>query len=1836
MEAKNYLVRYAACLLVLLCMSLGNVWGTDITYSFDGDTSPSTSGTAPTGSTATLSGDYSNHSGWMQCANNGSAVLTLTGYKGYKITGITITVKSNKSSGTGSFSVVAGSTTIASIAENSFNNAAWNGEWNNSSSGVTKTLTMSNSNYEIKKDENVVLSLNVTSSGKSLYIKSWAITYASAGGGCANQVNITNSSTTSVSHGSFDVDKTGSQDACSALSVTVTPDPDDHYHVSSVSATDPATSGTAGTAVDNGDGTYTITYSANAKGNSAISVTFAEDTKYTVTWSNNGSTFTTTQVYDGDKPTLPANPTNCDATSNTFYGWSTAEWSGALDDVSSKTIYTDASAMPAVTANVTYYAVFAKATKSDNFQLLTTSSNFISGEDYLIESYFSSTDHVLKAANYNSKTYQQTSENSWELPSGGVNFDMSGKSALCIWKITSEGNNQFSIYNASANKYLVLVTESSYDNLILSATKDASFIRTVVKEEGYSDVFKFESSAVSGKHLYCEGDYWDAYTSAEEVYLYKRVTTYSKYRTNCCTEYDITLAGSGIVTGGTIEADPTSACEGAAVTLAATPSTGYTFTEWKVTKDEDDSDVTLDVIADGYEDDDYTEMTMPAYDVTVDATFTAKEYTIVLDKNGGTSDGGATATYNSSSLSSVTHASYTGYTLLGYYTETSGGDMVITANGALVAGVDDYTDEDGKWIYDDEALFAAHWKPTGTWGVTITAPSNGTITVTYNSGASSMTSGSAYIEGSITITATGNTGYELATDGLKVNGTTFTNGNSLTLSDDITISATFTLKKYNIAVTPNSNVAITATPSGESAIGEGANSDVSYGTTMTLAYSDVESGYYWSGWKLTNAGGDDVTTTLLGSGHESDNSATFTVPDYNVKVTAKLYGNLKAWCIPTFTVTGDVHLTSTAGVYVNLTEDADNLINFSGSDLYNVSKITIDYLDENGDVVANSSSPLRLYGAAGSSLAEDNITSSSFTSGAYNQDYSVRLTVPAATYNTVYNYKLRLKLHKLINGVSTYRVIKTIEHPMNGRALPEEFVIAVKNGDYWYALPNNLKSTGGTSVTPMRITVDNTTTPTCATYAPNTVVYKGTRRNEPTKNLGGIRLTKDGKQWLQTAKGATDYEMWLSGSNSDTAQIWYMHTTDFGAYTLQMSSKHNGTKKMGIYSGGYMGFHGSPSSSDIYLLPITTKFTEIAATASEWGEHGVVVRLDTPFELSTATSATMNVGITDPTAATTTAINAAIGTAKRVKVDGGALTVGAIANENKLLFIHWKNSGGTEIGVSQVTIPTVIASNATMSSIAGTKVAWAAKSEVHVLPGDTLEADAGSFSGEGALSVSNLHIYPGATLKVSSGTFNASTLRLHNGWTRAGDKKYDVARVYIADDAALTKTTASMDYDIYEQSDGKHYYPLAVPFATAVNTIDYVDPTLAAASKYRTHYVIKEYDGANRAINGEDSENNWDSVPAASTLVPGKGYIITAVAVKGEAIIRVPLVFDNAWTADGELGTAHYSDADHTKNVIAVTAYGGTAATANKRHAGWNMLGVPYMSCFATKGKTTHDKSEAFITGKMELTGGPADPYGGYDNDVVYVTVPTHDFSEYLQYDITDDDTKLLPGWSFFVQFAKDGSLTFANTGQTNSSSLPIYAPQRTMDSTMTRIKTGVILSTADGETSDKFGLIISDRYTQDYEVGADLEKMFGNGYTLATYSLSQGTRLAFNALSTTEAAQVIPVGYRAPEAGQYTFAINPRYATEGLLRVELIDYQTGDLTDLLTNTYTFTTSRTQDDTRFAIHVTYTDPNSEMPTGEAPPIETGETLTRKFILNGQLYIQRGTVIYDATGKEVRL
>lgn len=84
--------------------------------------------------------------------------------------------------------------------------------------------------------------------------------------------------------------------------------------------------------------------------------------KYGVTWMVNGEVMRVDSVRENSKPTaLPETPVSCSETSETFYCWCGAHWSGILPDYlpdDAETIFT-ASEMPAVVMDVTYHAVFA-------------------------------------------------------------------------------------------------------------------------------------------------------------------------------------------------------------------------------------------------------------------------------------------------------------------------------------------------------------------------------------------------------------------------------------------------------------------------------------------------------------------------------------------------------------------------------------------------------------------------------------------------------------------------------------------------------------------------------------------------------------------------------------------------------------------------------------------------------------------------------------------------------------------------------------------------------------------------------------------------------------------------------------------------------------------------------------------------------------------------------------------------------------------------------------------------------------------------------------------------------------------------------------------------------------------------------------------------------------------------------------------------------------------------------------------------------------------------------------------------------------------------------------
>lgn len=82
--------------------------------------------------------------------------------------------------------------------------------------------------------------------------------------------------------------------------------------------------------------------------------------KYGVNWSVNGEIERTDSVAENGKVSaLPATPYSCSSESNVFAGWSDMPISGTQDEAP-EVLYTAAGEIPAITEDITLYAVFAK------------------------------------------------------------------------------------------------------------------------------------------------------------------------------------------------------------------------------------------------------------------------------------------------------------------------------------------------------------------------------------------------------------------------------------------------------------------------------------------------------------------------------------------------------------------------------------------------------------------------------------------------------------------------------------------------------------------------------------------------------------------------------------------------------------------------------------------------------------------------------------------------------------------------------------------------------------------------------------------------------------------------------------------------------------------------------------------------------------------------------------------------------------------------------------------------------------------------------------------------------------------------------------------------------------------------------------------------------------------------------------------------------------------------------------------------------------------------------------------------------------------------------------
>jgi hypothetical protein len=112
-------------------------------------------------------------------------------------------------------------------------------------------------------------------------------------------------------------------------------------------------------------------------------------------------------------------------------------------------------------------------------------------------------------------------------------------------------------------------------------------------------------------------------------------------------------------------------------------------------------------------------------------------------------------------------------------------------------------------------------------------------------------------------------------------------------------------------------------------------------------------------------------------------------------------------------------------------------------------------------------------------------------------------------------------------------------------------------------------------------------------------------------------------------------------------------------------------------------------------------------------------------------------------------------------------------------------------------------------------------------------------------------------------------------------------------------------------------------------------------------------------------------------------------------------------------------------------------------------------------------------------------------------------------------------------------------------------------------------------------------------------------------------------------------MGVYCYQAGTYTFSLNPDFPTDEIEAVYLYDATTGITTNLLYDTYSFSSSKqVYTNTRFALSAVIRRRVAEQTTDLTVQEAEQTPLTRKILIDGHVYILRGGKVFDVTGKQL--
>jgi hypothetical protein len=283
------------------------------------------------------------------------------------------------------------------------------------------------------------------------------------------------------------------------------------------------------------------------------------------------------------------------------------------------------------------------------------------------------------------------------------------------------------------------------------------------------------------------------------------------------------------------------------------------------------------------------------------------------------------------------------------------------------------------------------------------------------------------------------------------------------------------------------------------------------------------------------------------------------------------------------------------------------------------------------------------------------------------------------------------------------------------------------------------------------------------------------------------------------------------------------------------------------------------------------------------------------------------------------------------------------------------------------------------------------------------------------------------------------------------------------------------------------------------------------------------------------------------------------------------------------------------------------------------------------------------------------DPWDGHykfdpdpSTNLRYIVEPVDNGrSEYRQVAITDYQMK--PFTSYFVQIgggdpeATQGVQFNLDHVNRSASASPVRRASASYEEDDNHpVWCAVNITNPKGE-KDETTMLISDQFTDGYDMMDDLVKMRGTYYQYAQIttkpvlaSRNDEGEMAFNALPDASALAGIPLHYFAATQGEYVIAYDDRYdKADEVKEVQLFDKTTNDWYDLMNESYHFFTQKTDNKDRFILSVRVERRKPNTPTDiDAADLNRSNATPRKILINDHVYILRGGAIYDVTGKQL--